>query len=219
MRFPPNLKYLIGFILAIGLVVLGTIYLPKLIPNIGSILIGIISMGMMIIVAFIVIKPFFAFLYARADGIFEVYINKSEKGFHLFSYHLNSSGEGYGESTRDIQHYFIQISNGKIYYNKLFTHLMVPATGRSGWGTFYGFEESVLKSKELPLSMHKLSAKSNMDLQLGRSIKSIGEAEYYEIHQDEYFITIKKYSNAADEGYKVICKNKNSDKQLWKKKI
>ncbi|MFI5171471.1 MAG: hypothetical protein ACHQFW_03730 [Chitinophagales bacterium] len=218
MRFPPNLKYFIVLILAMGAVAVGTIYLPRLIPNIGEIFIGMISIGMLVGVFFVIVKPFFTFLYARADGIFEVYMDKSEKGFHIFSYHINSGGESSMADTRDIQHYFILIETGKVYFKRMFSHSMEPATGRSGWGDFYGFEQSVLGSAQLTLSMHKLSAKSNMDLQLGRNIKSFGE-DGYEIQQDEYIITIKKYSNVADEGYRVVWSNRHNERIVWKKRI
>src|SRR5688500_18401226 len=98
MRLPPNLKFFIFFILAIGLVVLGTIYLPRYVPGIGKVLGGVLIYGMLGLSIFVFVKPFFTFLYARADGIFEVYRDKSEKGFHVFAYHLNSGGE-YGSGT------------------------------------------------------------------------------------------------------------------------
>lgn len=218
MRLPPNLKYFIGFILAIGIIIWGTIYIPKIIPDIGKILVNVISIGMLVLVSFVMLKLFLTFIYARADGIFEVYMDKSEKGLHIFSYHLNASGEGYGESSRDIQHYFILIETGKIYFKKMFTHLMVPASGRSGWGDFYGFEESVLKSNSLTQSLKKLSAKSKITLQLGRNIKSFSE-DIWELQHNEYLITIKKYSNPADEGFRVICTIRNNEETVWKNKI
>ncbi len=219
MRFPPNLKYFILFILAIGVIVLATIYLPKVIPQIGEILIGIVTVGMFVAFFFIFIKPFITFIYARADGIFEVFVDQSEKGLHIFSYHLNSGGsESVSTSTRDIQHYFLVFETGKIYFKRLFTHSMEPASGRSGWGDFYGFEESVLGSNQLPVSIQKLSAKAGIDLKLGRQEKEIDE-HHYEIHQDEYIVEVKKYSNVADEGIRVTCTNRQTGRELWKKKI
>ena len=217
MRTPPNLKYLISFLMFIGLIVAGTIYLPEYIPNLGEILGILLIAGMFILIVFAFIKPFIGLLYARADGIFEVFMDVSEKGIHIFSYHLNSDGE-YGDSTRDIQHYFILIGTGKLYFKKLFSHSMEPADGRSGWGDFYSFEESVMGSKQLPVSIKKLSAKAKMELKLGRQIKSSGD-DHYEIFQNEFLITIKKYSNAADEGIRVICTERQTEKQIWKRKI
>ena len=201
----------------IGLIVAGTIYLPEYIPNLGEILGILLIAGMFILIVFAFIKPFIGLLYARADGIFEVFMDVSEKGIHIFSYHLNSDGE-YGDSTRDIQHYFILIGTGKLYFKKLFSHSMEPADGRSGWGDFYSFEESVMGSKQLPVSIKKLSAKAKMELKLGRQIKSSGD-DHYEIFENEFLITIKKYSNAADEGLRVICTERQTEKQIWKRKI
>lgn len=217
MRTPPNLKYFISFILIIGLIVLGTIYLPRYIPNLGEILGMLLIAGMFILVIFAFIKPFVGMLYARADGIFEIYMDVNEKGIHIFSYHINAGGE-YGDSTRDVQHYFILIDTGKLYFKNLFSHSMEPAEGRSGWGDFYSFEESVLGSRQLPISLKKLSAKSKMDLKLGRHIKPSGD-NHYEIFQNEYLITIKKYTNAADEGIRVVCTHRQMEKQIWKRKI
>lgn len=219
MRFPPNLKYFLLFIVAIGLIALATIYLPMIIPNIGDIIIGLVSFGMIALVFFVFVKPFVMFLYARADGLFEVYMDKSEKGIHVFSYHLNSGGESSTTSTRDIQHHFILLGNGKSYYKELFSHDMEPASGRSGWGDFYSFDESVLQSDQLPKSLQKFSDKTNMDLALGRHLRSHGDPEEYEIFQNEYVITIKKFSNPVDEGYKIVCKNKPSDRIVWTRKI
>ena len=219
MRFPPNLKYFLLFIVAIGVITLATIYLPLIIPNIGDIIIGLVSIGMLVLVMFVFIKPFVMFLYARADGLFEVYIDKGEKGIHIFSYHLNSGGESSTTSTRDIQHHFIILESGKSYYKELFSHDMEPASGRSGWGDFYSFEESVLQSKQLPKSLQKFSDRTNMDLALGRHLRSHGDFEEYEIFQAEYVFTIKKYSNIVDEGYKIVCKNKPSDRIIWTRKI
>ena len=218
MRIPPNLKYFLFFILAIFLIAVATIYLPRFIPNIGQILVGIISITMVVLMFFVFIKPFLTFLFARADGIFEVYMDKNEKGFHIFTYHLNSDGE-YGDSTRDIQHYFIVMESGKVYFNTLFSHSMTPSSGRSGWGDFYSFEESVLQNPELTRSLKKLSAKSNMDLGLGRIVKSFGKEDNYEILQDQYLISINKFSNAADEGFLIVCNNKSKEKIIWKRKI
>lgn len=219
MRFPPNLKYFLLFIVAIGVITLATIYLPLIIPNIGDIIIGLVSIGMLALVLFVFIKPFVMFLYARADGLFEVYMDKSEKGIHVFSYHLNSGGESSTTSTREIQHHFIILESGKSYFKELFSHIMEPASGRSGWGDFYSFEESVLQSKQLPKSLQKFSDKTNMDLALGRNLRSHGDPEEYEIFQDEYVLTIKKFSNAIDEGYKIVCKNKPSESFVWTRKI
>ena len=174
---------------------------------------------MIALVIFVFVKPFVTFLYARADGLFEVYMDKSEKGIHIFSYHLNSGGESSTRTTRDIQHHFIILESGKTYYKELFSHDMEPATGRSGWGDFYSFEESVLQSNQLPKSLQKFSDKTNMDLALGRHLRSHGDPEEYEIFQNEYVITIKKFSNAVDEGYKIVCMNKPSDSIGWSCKI
>ena len=217
MRTPPNLKYFIFFALFICAIVAGTFYLPLLIPNLGEILGIALIAGMFALIIFAFIKPFIGLLYARADGIFEVFMDVSEKGIHIFSYHLNSGGE-YGDSTRDVQHYFILLETGKLYFKKLFSHSMEPASGRSGWGDFYSFEESVMGSKQLPVSIKKLSAKAKMELKLGRQIKSSGD-DHYEIFQNEFLITIKKYSNAADEGIRVICTETQTEKQIWKRKI
>jgi len=219
MRFPPNLKYFLLFIVAIGAIALATIYLPLVIPNIGEILIGLVTFGMLVLVIFVFVKPFIMFLYARADGLFEVYMDKNEKGIHIFSYHLNSGGESSTRSTRDVQHHFIVFEGGKSHFKELFSHTMEPASGRSGWGDFYSFEESVLQSKQLSHSLQKFSGKTNMDLALGRHLKSHGNPEEYEIFQDEYLITIKKYSNSVDEGYIIICKNKTTHKIRWTRKI
>lgn len=156
-------------------------------------------------------------LYASADGVFEVFMDASEKGIHVFSYHINPGGE-YGDSTRDVQHYFILLETGKLYFKNLFSHSMEPAEGRSGWGDFYSFEESVMGTKYLAAALKKLSAKAKMDLKLGRQIKSSGDS-FYEIFQNEFLITIKKYSNATDEGLRVICTNRQTEKQVWKRKI
>lgn len=219
MRFPPNLKYFLLFIVAIGAIALATIYLPLVIPNIGEILIGLVTFGMLVLVIFVFVKPFIMFLYARADGLFEVYMDKNEKGIHIFSYHLNSGGESSTRSIRDVQHHFIVFEGGKSHFKELFSHTMEPASGRSGWGDFYSFEESVLQSKQLSHSLQKFSGKTNMDLALGRHLKSHGNPEEYEIFQDEYLITIKKYSNSVDEGYIIICKNKTTHKISWTRKI
>lgn len=90
------------------------------IPNIGDIIIGIVTFGMIALVIFVFVKPFVTFLYARADGLFEVYMDKSEKGIHIFSYHLNSGGESSTRTTRDIQHHFIILESGKLITRNYF---------------------------------------------------------------------------------------------------
>lgn len=217
MRFPPNLKYFLILIAAILVIVLATIYLPRVIPNIGEIMIGLVTAGVFIMFIFIFIKPFITFLYARADGIFEVYMDKNEQGIHVFSYHLNAGGDN-SDGTRDVQHYFILISNGKFLFNKLFSHDMTPASGRSGWGDFYSFEENVLGTAYLEKSLNTFSKKLKMNLGLGRRINAYGN-EDYEIRLNNDVITIKKYNNAADEGYSIRSEQSVSGKLNWKKKI
>lgn len=217
MRIPPNLKYFLLFMLAIAFIVAATLYLHLLIPNIGSILTGAITVVMFVLIFFVFVKPFIGFLYARMDGIFKVHMDVSEKGFHIFGYHLTPGGDGMS-GTRDIQHYYIVIETGKLYYRKLFSHDMTPSEGRSGWGDFYSFEENVIASKQMENSLLKLSKKASAELRTGREINAFGDEEY-EIRTGSYLILIKKFSSAADEGYQIICTDTQSSRQLWRKKI
>jgi hypothetical protein len=217
MRFPPNLKYFLFFLLAIGLVVAGVIYLPQWIPNIGAILMWVLIGGMLILISITVIKPMMGFLYARTDGIFEVYRDVAGRGFHVFGYHLGPSPE-FGDRDRDIQHYYVSYDKGKVYYKNLFSHSMTPAAGRSGWGDFYSFEESVLPSKQLVNSLQKLSKKTTLSLGLQEIIKAKEDGHYLFTVNDST-IEIKKFEQALDEGFRVICKDKTSGNIRWKTKI
>lgn len=217
MRLPPNLKYILFSIVAIGIVLLATRYLPVLIPGIGKILAGILVFGMLVLITIFFIKPLVTFLFARADGIFEVYMDKSEKYIHVFSYHLNSGGD-FDFGLRDIQHYLIGLESGKLYYNKLFSHTMEPATGRSGWGDFRSFEESVLASLYLTKSLQKLSHKTKSNLQLGKKLKSFGD-EKYELPINNSLIEIKRFGNTFDSGYKITAKNSSTNILIWSKRI
>ncbi len=218
MRIPPNLKYFLFFLLAIGLIVLGTLYLPRLIPGIGKIVIAIVLIAMALLSFFVLFKPAFSFLFARADGIFAVYADQSKNGFHVFSYHINNSSRYGGFSTRDIQHYYIVMNTGKLFYNCIYTHPMKPMTGRSGWQGFASFEESVLVSPLFEQSMKKLSGKAGMTLQLGQRINSSGE-NHFIIEINENRAELIKFNTATDEGIKIACTARTSLTTLWEKKI
>lgn len=218
MRTPPNIKYFLLFLLAIAIISLATIYLPKLIPNIGNTLMVLLIACMCLLMCFVVIKYFINFLYARADSILKIFIDESELAIHIFSTHLNSGGEYFSNNTRDIQHYLVMIGSGKLYMKTMFSHSMEPDSGRSGWGGFYGFEESVLGTEHLKKSLEKLSIKTKLNLKLGREINPL-EEHVYEIHIKEKVLSIKKYHNVADEGFQIICADKLSGKIDWKKRI
>jgi len=217
MRVPPNLKYVFVAIIAIAAIVLGTLYLPAIIPGIGKILTNILIWGMVLLMIFVFIKPMFTFLYARADGLLEIFIDKQGKGFHVFAYHLNSGGESAGGSTRDIQQYYITADIGKLFYRKIYSHTMEPMSGRSGWGGYTGFEESVLTSPMFEKSMAKLSGKTGIILQLGEKIKA-KEDNHYLFSIDGKNIELKKYSGVVDEGIIITCTGQ-AGQLLWKKKI
>lgn len=106
MRIPPNLKYVITFLLFMGLIIAGVLYLPRFFSGLDRIMSGILTALMVVLVLFLFIKPGIGFLYARADGILKVYTDKNGEGLHVFSYHIHSGGDG--DSLRDIQHYFIK---------------------------------------------------------------------------------------------------------------
>ena len=215
MRIPPNLRYVILFLLLIALVVAGTIYLPELIPGIGRYLTWLIIAVMSVLMVFVFIKPGIGFLYARADGIFKVYLDTSEEGFHVFAYHIHSGGDG--DSLRDILHYFIRKDTGKLYYSKLFSHFMTPADGRSGWDGFYSFEESVLGSPKLGPSLAKLSARAGLQLSLGDAVKENGEA--WDVYLPGVSISIRKFDGLADKGFVIEHRDPRSGLVQWKRKI
>lgn len=190
MRVPPNLKYALVTIIGIAAIVVGGLYLPAIIPGIGKILTNIMLWGMGLLIAFVFIKPFFTFLYARADGLLEVFTDKQGKGFHVFCYHLSPGGET-GPGIRDIQQYYIAAGSGKLFYCKLFSHDMEPMAGRSGWGGYTGFEESVLTSAGFEKSMVKLSGKTGISLQLEQAIKP-QEDNHYLFSMDGKNLELKK---------------------------
>jgi len=173
-------------------------------------------MGLLIVFTFI--KPMFTFLYARADGLLEVFTDKNGIGFHVFTYHLNSGSESAGGSTRDIQQYYIIANTGKLFFRKVYSHDMEPMAGRSGWGGYTSFEESVLTSPMFEKSMAKLSGKSGMILQLGEKMRQTGD-NHYLFSIDGKNIELKKYSGVADEGIVIICTSQATDEILWKQKI
>lgn len=218
MRIPPNLKLFLIFILIMGAIVLGTLYLPRYIPNIGKILTTALIGGVGLLVVFFFIKPFVGFLYARTDGILEVYTDQSGKGIHVFGTHLNGGGDSVGPSTRDIQHYFILLENGKIYYKCIYTHRMESLTGRSGWEGYTSFEESVISSPMFDKSMIKLSAKSGIQLQLADRIKA-NKDDHYIVNTGGKIIELKKFDSAVDEGFRVTCSAMGSGELVWNKKI
>lgn len=216
MRFPSNLKYIIVTLIGIAAIVLGTLYLPTIIPGIGKIMTDILIWGMVLLMIFVFIKPMFTFLYARADGLLEVFIDKQGKGFHVFGYHLNPGG-GSGPGIRDIQQYYIKVDSGKLLYNKIFSHDMEPMTGHSGWGGYTGFEESVLTSPMFEKSMAKLSGKAGFILQLGEKIKPTGD-NHFIFSMDGKKMELKKYNGVVDEGIVIACTD-NAGQLIWKKKI
>jgi hypothetical protein len=217
MRIPPNLKYVFLFLLFIGIIVLGVFYVPKWIPNIGQILTWIFVGFMMILIVGVVVRLFFTFIYARTDGIFEVYRDAAGKGFHVFGHHTGTSPE-FGDAPRDIQHYYISYDKGKVRYKQLFSHSMTPASGRSGWEGFYSFEENVLKGKQLPVSLQKFSKQTGLQLGLNEKIKE-KEDDHYLFEAGNITIEIKKFEQALDEGFRVVCRDKTSGKIKWKIKI
>lgn len=217
MRIPPNLKNFLLSAVAIGVIVCACIYLPKWIPGIGDIATVIVILGMFILIVAIVGKSFITSLYARADGIFAIYDDVSETGMHVFSYHLSSGGE-MSFNTRDIQHYFMKYDSGKRYMKVMFSHSMEPADGRSGWGEFRSFEESVLKSSALKKTMEILSKKSGVQLALKNEWKNYGE-DSWTIYWKNRTITIKKYSSILDEGFLITCFDTVTHKTFWKKRI
>ncbi len=218
MRVPPNLKYFLLFTLVIGAIVAGTIYLPRIIPGIGRVLMWVLIGGMVVLMLFTFIKPFFTFLYARADGILEVFIDQNNKGFHVFAYHLNSGGESFSAGTRDIQQYYIVADTGKLYYKQVYSHTMEPMSGRSGWGGYTSFEESVLPSPMFDKSMAKLSGKAGTTLQLGKKVQPTDD-NHYSFSININTIELKKYEGLVDEGVVIICKDARSGVVQWKRKI
>lgn len=218
MRLPPNLKYVVVTIIGITAIVLGTIYLPFIIPGIGKIMTSVMLVGMVLLIVFTLIKPMFTFLYARADGLLEVFTDKQGKGFHVFTYHLNPGGESAGGSTRDIQQYYITVNTGKLFFRKIYAHDMEPMAGRSGWEGYSSFEESVLTSPMFEKSMAKLSGKAGIILQLAEKIKPSGD-NHYLFAMEGNNIELKKYSGVADEGVLIICTSQANAKTLWKHKI
>lgn len=217
MRIPPNLGYFLLFLVLAGLAILGVHYVPLLIPNIGTILMWALFAFIGVMMFFTFVKPMFTFLYARADGIFAVYMDKSKEGFHVFSYYINTSPE-FGSGTRDLQHYFILLRNGKIFYKEIYSHRMEPQSGRSGWEGFNSFEASVLPSPQLVRTLGKLSGKAGMPLQLGEEIKQAGD-DHFVFDTSTQHIELKKFSGAVDEGIKVICTDKATGNIIWKRKI
>jgi hypothetical protein len=217
MRVPPNFKYVVVTIIGIAAIVLGALYLPAIIPGIGKIMTNIMLAGMGLLIVFTFIKPMFTFLYARADGLLEVFTDKQSKGFHVFTYHLNSGGDS-GPGTRDIQQYYIIADTGKLFYRKVYSHEMEPMAGRSGWGGYTSFEESVLTSPMLEKSMAKLSRKSGIILTLGEKMKQTGD-NHYLFSMDGKNIELKKYSGVVDEGIVITCTSQATGEVLWKQKI
>jgi len=218
MRVPPNLKYIVVSLIGIAAIVLGTLYLPAIIPGIGKILTNVLMVGMSLLIIFTFIKPMFTFLYARADGLLEVFTDKRGKGFHVFAYHCNSGGDSAGGSTRDIQQYYIAADTGKLFYRKVYTHNMKPIAGRSGWEGYISFEESVLTSPMFEKSMAKLSVKTGIALQLADKIKPQAD-NHYLFTMDGKNIELKKYSGTVDEGMIITCTDQATAQILWKKKI
>ena len=217
MRIPPNLKFFILFLLGVGLIVLATIYLPRVVPGIGKILGNVMVYGMLALCVFVFVKPFFTFLYERTDGVLTVFKDENGKGFHVFGYHINSGGDS-AFGTRDIQHYYILYTTGKLYFSRIFSHSMEPDTARSGWGGFSSFEQNVLPSPKFIKSMNKLSARSGTKLQLGSEIKG-GDNDHYTFQAHGKIIELKKYENVVDEGFAIVCSEKSSGTITWKKKI
>ena len=218
MRLPPNLKYFIAFLLVCGLIVAGTLYLPGLIPDIGKILSWVMISGMALLIIAVIIKPMLGFLYARTDGLFAVYIDESQQGFHVFGYHLNSSSRYSSFSTRDIQHYYITIDKGRIFYNIVYSHRMEPVAGKSGRQGFDSFEKSVLPSTAFSKSIQKLSKRSKLDLKLGAFIDNADDHSF-SFEMDGCIVHGKKYATALDEGIRITCIEKHSDRNRWELKI
>ena len=217
MRMPPNLNYFLYFLLLITTVGLAAIYIPRLVPDIGTIAVMLLCSAMIIMVVFILLRPMLGFLYARADGLMAVYMDQSERGFHLFSYHLNS-GNKYGPSTRDIQHYFISLANGKLFYKSIYTHRMAPLAGRSGWQGFDSFETTILELPSLRASLDKFSVKLGVNLHLGRSMPLSGEHNcQFEI--EGQLVRIGKFKKLIDEGLEITCTDKATGSVYWKKRI
>jgi hypothetical protein len=218
MRIPPNLKYFLFFLLAIGLIALGVLYLPRIIPGIGKIMIGIILVVMALLSFFALFKPALTFLYARADGIFKVYLDQNLEGFHVFTYHLNSSGRYGGIRTRDIQHYYVIAETGRLFYNCIYTHRMQPVSGRSGWEGFSSFEESVLPSLMFDLSMTRFSTKSGTKLQLGQSIDPMSD-NHFSFEIKGTIVNLQKFDTATNGGIQITCTDKTRQKPVWKRII
>ncbi len=218
MRVPPNLKYVLLTIAIIAGIVVGSLYLPAIIPGLGKTIINIVLAGMGLLFIFAFIKPMFTFLYARADGLLEVLADKHGMGFHVFAYHINSGGESAGSGTRDILHYYIASETGRLYCRKIYSHTMEIADGRSGWEGYTGFEESVLGSPGFKKSIVTLSGKTGIGLQPGEKIKST-DTDHYIFSLNGKTIELKKYSGMVDEGIIVTCNEQATGQLVWKKKI
>lgn len=218
MRIPPNLKFFLFFIIVIGVIALGVIYVPRYVPNIDKILLWVLGIVMGLAIIFTFLKPFFTFLYARADGVLAVYTDSSNKGFHVFTTHINSGGELSSHSTRDIQHYYFVLQTGKLFYKVIYTHSMEPQSGRSGWEGFDSFEKSVLPSASLKKTMLKISKHAGLPLHLEHPIAT-DNADHYSFEMSGRTIRLEKYENISDEGIRVVCTATGGSKPLWTKKI
>ena len=114
-----------------------------------------------------------------ADGILEMFVDRNEKDFHVFSYHSISQVKTGGGRLHLVQHYFILGDTGESHYHPLFTFSARSAKGRGGYEGYTSFEEDVVPTADFDESMANFAKETGKKLELGQKLITENERSYF----------------------------------------
>jgi hypothetical protein len=152
-----------------------------------------------------------------ADGILEIFVDRNEKDFHVFSYNSISQVKTGGGHLHFVQHYFILGDTGESYYHPLFSFSARSAKGRAGYEGYASFEEDVIPTHDFDESMAKFSIETSKKPELGQKLVSENERNYF--INDHRKLDILKVQKEFSKELTLEYFNRDTRETIWSTRI
>lgn len=152
-----------------------------------------------------------------ADGILQIFVDRNENDFHVFSYNSISQVKTGGGRLHLVQHYFILGNTGESYYHPLFTFSARSAKGRSGYEGYTSFEEDVIPTVDFDESMANFSKETGKKLELGQKLVSEDERTYF--INDHRKLNVLKVEKEFSTELTLEYINRDKHESIWSTRI
>ena len=152
-----------------------------------------------------------------ADGILEIFVDRNEKDFHVFSYHSISQVKTGGGRLHLVQHYFILGDMGESYYHPLFTFSARSAKGRGGYEGYTSFEEDVIPTVDFDESMANFAKETGKKPELGQKLVSENERNYF--INDHRKLDVLKVQKEFSKELTLEYFNRDTRETIWSIRI